>query len=217
MSKLPTSTVTRLFGKPCDASTQVRMQLPFPMRLAWDLQTRVTHIVFHRAVAHQLFGALLDIFYHYGLAKVQELGLDIFGGAYNCRKVRGGSAQSRHSWAIAIDIDPARNGLRTKWRNAQLSRPEYKFAVDAFYKWGFINYGKEYDFDAMHFEVVRILPQAEAPQVTKPDAGVPYTVKAGDTLSKIAAAANTTIQAIQAKNPTITNPNAIRVGQKIFL
>ena len=42
-----------------------------------------------------------------------------------------------------------------------------------------------------------------------------YTVQPGDTLSKIAAKYNTTVDAILALNPEITNPNVIRVGQQI--
>jgi LysM repeat protein len=215
--KLTTAQINNLFGKPCDQSNFVKMQLPFPMRLAWDLKTKVTSVTVHKAIAHQLYGALLDIFYHYGLGKIQELGIDIFGGILNCRKVRGGAAKSRHSWAIAIDLDPERNGLKVKWANANFSKPVYQFVIKAFYKWGFINYGKEYDFDAMHFEVIKILPKAEEPVLTKPDAGISYTVKAGDTLGIIARNTNTTLQAIMAKNPTILNPNAIRVGQKIWV
>lgn len=54
---------------------------------------------------------------------------------------------------------------------------------------------------------------------TAPDAGAAqgvtvYTVKKGDTLSRIAAKYGTTYQAIAAYNG-IKNPNAIRVGQKI--
>ena len=54
---------------------------------------------------------------------------------------------------------------------------------------------------------------------TAPDAGASqgvtvYTVKKGDTLSRIAAKYGTTYQAIAAYNG-IKNPNAIRVGQKI--
>lgn len=42
-----------------------------------------------------------------------------------------------------------------------------------------------------------------------------YTVQAGDTLSKIAAAKGTTVAMILAENPQITNPDVIRVGQVI--
>ena len=42
-----------------------------------------------------------------------------------------------------------------------------------------------------------------------------YKVKSGDTLSQIAKRRGTTLKALLAANPSIKNPNAIRVGQKI--
>lgn len=58
---------------------------------------------------------------------------------------------------------------------------------------------------------------AQKPTPTPTPGGDPvyYTVKKGDTLSKIAKANGTTVKAIQALNPAITNPNKIYVGQKI--
>lgn len=44
-----------------------------------------------------------------------------------------------------------------------------------------------------------------------------YTVKVGDTLSKIAKAHNTNVNTIMSINPNITNRNMIRVGQVINL
>jgi GH25 family lysozyme M1 (1,4-beta-N-acetylmuramidase) len=46
---------------------------------------------------------------------------------------------------------------------------------------------------------------------------VTYVVKSGDTLGVIAGRFNTTVGAIQAINPTITNPNLIFVGQVIVI
>ena len=42
-----------------------------------------------------------------------------------------------------------------------------------------------------------------------------YTIKSGDTLSQIAKNNNTTVAAIQAANPSITNPNRIYAGQTL--
>lgn len=42
-----------------------------------------------------------------------------------------------------------------------------------------------------------------------------YTVKAGDTVAKLANTYKTTVSAIAKANPAITNVNFIRVGQKI--
>lgn len=59
-----------------------------------------------------------------------------------------------------------------------------------------------------------------APPTTTPSPTCPgfiYTVVAGDTLSSIAARFGTTVSAILAVNPQITNPNVIFVGQKICI
>lgn len=59
-------------------------------------------------------------------------------------------------------------------------------------------------------------PKPQDGSDTQPQA-VYYTVVRGDTLSKIAKANGTTVKAIQALNPAITNPNKIYVGQTIRL
>ncbi len=46
---------------------------------------------------------------------------------------------------------------------------------------------------------------------------VVYTVKSGDTLSKIAAAYGVTVEDILAANPSITDPNQIAPGDKIVI
>jgi len=123
------------------------------MRIAWDLSKSVVKMQCHNLISNNLLSVFHDLFTHYGLPELQELGIDIFGGCYNFRKMRGGNRWSRHSWGIAIDLDPSQNGLKTKWKDAQFSKPEYQFMVDTFYKHGFFSYGKDRDFDAMHFEI----------------------------------------------------------------
>ena len=84
---------------------------------------------------------------------LKELGIDLFGGCFNYRKKRNGSAMSMHSWGIAIDLDPARNKLNETKRTARFARPEYKKMIDIFYDNGFISLGREYNYDYMHFEI----------------------------------------------------------------
>lgn len=131
----------------------VTIELPYPMRLAWDTKTSVRRMSCHRLVANNFKAIFDDLLKHYGLKKIQELGIDLFGGCFNFRKMRGGSAWSKHSWAIAIDLDPARNTLKETSKTARFARPEYKPMIDIFYKHGFISLGVEKNYDWMHFEI----------------------------------------------------------------
>ena len=149
---LTTKQIITKYGQPGD-SNLISLTLPYPMRIAWDKAHTVSKIQCHKLIAPNLKAVFDDILAKYTLPKMQELGIDLFGGCYNFRKKRGGSDWSRHAWGIAIDLDPDRNGLKTKWPNAQFAKPEYKDMVDIFYKHGFVNQGKELGFDAMHFEI----------------------------------------------------------------
>ena len=127
--------------------------LPYPMRLAWDLETKVTRMRCHNLVADKFLQVFRDLEQHYGYEKIVELGIDLFGGCFNYRKMRGGSAWSTHSWAIAIDLDPARNKLKETSATARFARPEYKAMIDIFYCNGFESLGVEKNYDWMHFQV----------------------------------------------------------------
>ena len=143
------------YGKPTQDGKAylVSIALPFPMRLAWDKNTKVTKMRCHKLIAQKLSNALLEILQVYGLPKIQELGIDLFGGCFNFRAMRGGSDYSRHSWAVAIDLDPERNQLKETSKTARFARPEYKPMIDIFYKHGFISLGREKNYDWMHFEI----------------------------------------------------------------
>jgi hypothetical protein len=142
------------YGKPGIISNLTTIDLPYPMRIAWDLGVSVNRIQCHKLIAQNLLDVFNDLLDHYGLPELQELGIDLFGGCYNFRLMRGSKTKwSRHSWGIAIDLDPVRNGLKTKWVKAQFSKPEYQFMVDTFYKHGFMSLGRDEDRDAMHFEI----------------------------------------------------------------
>jgi len=141
------------YGKPGDPDNLVTIILPYPMRIAWDLAHSVTKIQCHKLIAGQLMTVFQELLAHYGLAKLTELGIDLYGGCVNVRLQRGSKTKwSRHSWGVAIDLDPARNALKVHKPQAQFSKPEYQPMIDIFYKNGFVGLGPEKDYDWMHFE-----------------------------------------------------------------
>ncbi|HEX8334507.1 MAG TPA: M15 family metallopeptidase [Segetibacter sp.] len=149
---LTTSEIIKKYGKPGDIKNFVVIDLPYPMRVAWDLKTTIKKIQCHKLIARKLLAVFNDLLAHYGLAELQRLGIDLFGGCYNFRQMRGGTSWSTHAFAISIDLDPARNQLHETRKTARFARPEYKPMIDIFYKHGFINLGVERDFDWMHFQ-----------------------------------------------------------------
>lgn len=151
---ITTAQAIKDFGKPNqEGSYLVSIDLPYPMRLAWDKDTIVKKMRCHHLVAKNFTDVFKGLLAHYGLPKIQELGIDLFGGCFNFRQMRGGSDYSRHSWGVAIDLDPERNQLKETSKTARFARPEYKPMIDIFYQNGFISLGVEKNYDWMHFEI----------------------------------------------------------------
>jgi hypothetical protein len=146
--------VLALYGTPGNSGNFTQILSPFPLTIAWDKTIRVQKLTCHKKIATPLSNVLADLLATYGQQKIHDLGIDLFGGLYNLRKMRGSTTRwSRHSWAIAIDLDPDRNQLREDHTTARFARPEYKPMIDIFYKNGFVGYGPEKDYDWMHFEI----------------------------------------------------------------
>lgn len=139
------------YGQPGEHLTTI--QLPYKMRLAWEPHTFIERITCHELIAAQLIAVFNELLQHYGYEKINELGIDLYGGCYNKRLMRGSKTKwSRHSWGIAIDLDPERNTLKETKRTARFARPEYDAMIKIFYKHGFFGLGPEEDRDWMHFE-----------------------------------------------------------------
>jgi hypothetical protein len=144
------------YGQPNEAGTYLKtINLPYPMRIAWNLDTKVTRMRCHKMVADAFLNVFKELLAVYGYERIVELGIDLYGGCFNYRKMRGGSSWSKHAFGIAIDLDPARNTLKETSRTARFARPEYAPMIEIFYKHGFISLGKEQNRDFMHFEIAK--------------------------------------------------------------
>jgi len=175
---LTTAEIMKCYGQPGDPDNLTVITLPYPFRIAWQPNKITNRITCHKKIAVRLMAVFNDILKEYGPVGVKEKGIDLFGGCLNFRPQRGLEKKyeaalkakkfelaytylSRHSWATAIDLDPARNALKTKAPVAQFSKPEYKAMNDIFYKHGFIGYGRERNNDWMHFEIGVLIPDNE--------------------------------------------------------
>jgi len=152
---MTTKQIISKYGKPniTGEGYLMTIQLPYPMRLAWDTDTLVHSIRCHKLVGAKFLAVFNEIHRVYGYEKIKELGIDLFGGCFNFRKMRGGNDWSTHSWGIAIDLDPSRNQLKETSKTARFARPEYKAMIDIFYKHGFESLGREKNYDWMHFQI----------------------------------------------------------------
>ncbi len=141
-----------IFGVAAKQANLVTIDLPYPMKLSWEMTTTTQKLRCHHLVAESLKNIFQNTLDHYGLERLSELGLDVLGGCFNNRAIIGGKATSLHAWGIAIDIDPNHNGLNEHAPKARLSRADY----DAFWKFveqeGATSLGKERDYDWMHFQ-----------------------------------------------------------------
>ena len=152
---MKTADIIKIYGEPGDTENLAIVQLPYPMRIAWDITKSVSRITCHKLVAPSLKAIFDDIFLLYGYDEIKRLGIDLFGGCYNFRKMRGGNDWSVHSWAAAIDLDPSRNSLKATAKTAQFAKPEYKAMIDIFYKHGWYSLGREKNYDWMHFQAFK--------------------------------------------------------------
>jgi hypothetical protein len=135
---------------------QAMLELPFAMRLAWDLKTRVTRFSIHEMVHDSALRVLDRVLGNYGEREIRRLHLDLFGGCLHVRRMRGGSAWSMHSWGIAIDFDPAGNQLHWGRDRARLAQPAYAPFWRLWAEEGWLSLGHARDFDWMHVQAARL-------------------------------------------------------------
>jgi hypothetical protein len=140
-------------GRDCTAGS---VALPFPFPLAWDDSQRVSRFSCHARVAASLTAIFAEAAAHYGETDFRRLRLDRFGGCYNYRPMRGGTALSMHSWGIAVDLEPLNNQLRWGKDRAAFARAEYLPFWAIVEAHGATSLGRAKNYDWMHFQFAAI-------------------------------------------------------------
>lgn len=131
-----------------------KIRLPFQLRCQLTGQV-VSHLQPHEKCAD----SLLAVFEHLARAYPtqaarEEAGIIAFDGLYNPRMMRGSSGVwSMHSWAIAIDLNSSRNGLRTHWPTVASMPIE---VMECFAREGWTSGGAFWSRDAMHFQATAV-------------------------------------------------------------
>lgn len=137
-------------------TNQTSIEVPFDMFLAWSKSTRVRKMTLHKLVADSAAKVLQNVANTYSAQERHDIGIDLFGGSLNVRKMRGGNAYSMHSWGIAIDFDPERNQLKWGRDKARLAQAD---AVPFWVAWeseGWLSLGRARNFDWMHIQAARL-------------------------------------------------------------
>lgn len=140
-------------GPRCTAG---RVVLPFAFSLAWQPEKTILSFSCHQDVADPLEKIFLEAAAAYGEREFRRLRLDMFGGCYNYRRMRGGQALSMHSWGIAVDLDPDRNQLRWGADRAAFAHKDYRVFWECVEAYGAVSLGRARNFDWMHIQFARL-------------------------------------------------------------
>ena len=148
------SDLLRFYGQV--GTNQTTIDAPYPLKIAWKLETTVTRITCHEKVANSVYAAFNNALKHYGYERIVDLKLDIYGGMLNVRNMRGSTKYSTHAWGCSIDMAPQYNKLKWGKDKALFAKPEYDYWHKCWYDEGAINLGLERNYDFMHYQFCRI-------------------------------------------------------------
>jgi hypothetical protein len=135
---------------------QTVIELPYPHRLSWNKRQRIRRYPCHEKVHDSLLRVLSGVLDFYGIEDIRKLRLDLWGGCFNIRKMRGGTMNSLHSWGIAVDYDPERNKLKWGRDRAAFARPEYDTWWRLWEEEGWVSLGRHRNFDWMHIQAAKL-------------------------------------------------------------
>jgi hypothetical protein len=153
-----TVNLNKFFGDPRGSNGQVSKKWyaenivkwtpPYPIFYSDGKRTPLKTMLLHKKVVDVYTAAYTEVKEHFTPADIKELHLDISGGTFNYRLMRGGSRLSVHAYGIAIDMDPARNPFPKKWAEGMINREFCNILMKHGIWWRGING----DTDAMHFQ-----------------------------------------------------------------
>lgn len=137
-------------------SLMTRVELPFRLRIDYNLRQSTNKMTVHNKVASSLEAAMIAVHANYGIDEMKRLGIDRYAGGFNYRKMRGGSKWSMHAYGCAVDFYAAPNGLRMRCPQALFCGPEYKPFLDIMQGHGWLPAIRLWGADAMHFQAATI-------------------------------------------------------------
>lgn len=146
------------YGQPGDGNqrnSSGNVLLPFPFVIAWNKRQKVNSFRAHERAAPVFQSIFENAARHYGESEYRRLGLDLFGGCYNARRMRGGVSWSTHAWGVAVDLDPERNQLKWNKGRASFARPDYVPFWNIVEAHKCVSLGRARDYDWMHFQIAR--------------------------------------------------------------
>ena len=149
-----TQDIIAKYGEP--GSNQVYCKLPYRMKLAWQKDVTIGRFSCHKTVKDQMEAIFEEVLACYGPYGIEQLGLDLFGGCLNVRRMRGGSRMSIHSWGLAVDLHPAKNRLKWNSDKAVFAQQEYNTFWEIVEKHGGHSLGRVKNYDWMHFQFISI-------------------------------------------------------------
>jgi len=154
--------LTEFYGE--KGENQVRLHLPYPMKLSWDTDATINSFLCHERVKDVFEKLFVGITKLYTMEQIEQYGLDQFGGCLNVREMKGSNGQrwSTHSWGIAIDIDPLNNRYKWDSKSAMLASPELSSFRDLVTSLGLKMAGEELDRDWMHIQAAEFVRDAVA-------------------------------------------------------
>jgi hypothetical protein len=134
----------------------VRVNLPYEHRFSWALHQKTRSFQCHVKVADSISRILTKVLEHYGETEIKRLKLDVWGGCFNIRPIRGGTRPSMHSWGIAVDYDPDHNKLDWGADKATFARSDYHKWWELWEEEGWLSLGRARNFDWMHVQAAKI-------------------------------------------------------------